>query len=146
MIEFVVPTVPVPQPRQRHRIVNARGRQFTQNYTPTKHPVNACKAAIQQAFFSVYKGPPLNGPISMLLVFVFPRPKAKIWKTKPMPREWYTASRNDWDNLGKTVSDALNGIAWHDDGQIVSVSLSRVIAAGDEQPHIFVRISPDTPL
>lgn len=27
--------------------------------------------------------------------------------------------RGDWDNLGKLISDALNGIAYHDDAQIL---------------------------
>jgi Holliday junction resolvase RusA-like endonuclease len=27
--------------------------------------------------------------------------------------------RCDWDNLGKGISDALTGIAWHDDEQVV---------------------------
>lgn len=139
-IRFTVPAVPVPQPRQRHRIVSAGTRLYTSNYTPSKHPVNAFKAAVQQAFAAAYKGPPLEGPLEMSMVCIFPRPKAKIWKSKPMPREPYVANRADWDNVGKAVSDALNGLAWRDDGQLVDVHVQRWIAAGDEQPHVEVVI------
>lgn len=27
--------------------------------------------------------------------------------------------RSDWDNLGKAISDALNGILWNDDSQVI---------------------------
>lgn len=29
-----------------------------------------------------------------------------------------SAARGDWDNFGKAISDACNGILWHDDRQI----------------------------
>lgn len=34
-------------------------------------------------------------------------------------------SRPDVDNLGKLVMDAANGVLWHDDAQLVSVTLSK---------------------
>jgi len=30
--------------------------------------------------------------------------------------DWHT---RDWDNIGKNIGDALNGVAWHDDNQVV---------------------------
>ena len=32
-----------------------------------------------------------------------------------------TARRKDLDNMAKLVLDALNGLAWHDDSQVVSI-------------------------
>lgn len=43
----------------------------------------------------------------------------------------------DWDNIGKIVCDALNGVAWYDDAQIVD---GRVIKLYAEQPHVDVEI------
>lgn len=137
---FVVPGIPVAQPRQRHRILTAGGRSFAQNYTPTRSPVNEFKAAVRMAWSGAYSGAPLEGPLGMLLVFVMPRPKAMQWKKRPMPRDWYAVSKNDWDNLGKSVSDALLGLAYADDGQIAMAQVNRVIASGDEAPHTKVTV------
>lgn len=141
VIQFTVPAVPVAQPRQRTRIAKgANGKQYAQNYTPTGSPVNAFKATVRHAAELAYAGPPLQGPLAVSVVFVMPRPERLIWKTRPMPRVPYVASRNDWDNLGKAVSDALNKRLWNDDGQLCSVTVERWIAAGDEQPHCVVSI------
>lgn len=43
----------------------------------------------------------------------------------------------DWDNVGKTVCDALNGLAWRDDAQVVSALVSKRYA---ERPHVVVSI------
>lgn len=137
---FVVPGIPVAQPRQRHRIMQSGGRAFVGNYTPTKSPVNEFKAAVRMAWSQTHGGAPLKGPLGMLLVFVMPRPKSMQWKKRPMPRDWYAVSKNDWDNLGKSVSDALFGLAYSDDGQIAMAQVKRVIASGDEAPHTQVTL------
>lgn len=140
-IAFSVATIPVAQPRQRHRIVSAAGRIYSHNYTPARHAVNAFKAAVQYAFAQTYSGSPLDGPLCVEIVCVFPRPKSKMRKRGSMPREPYVAKRADWDNVGKAISDALNGIAWHDDGQLVDVRVQRWMASSEEQPHVEISIS-----
>jgi Holliday junction resolvase RusA-like endonuclease len=140
MIAFHVPAVPVAQPRPRSRVfVDKGGNPRTQNYTPTRHPVNVFKAAAQQAFATEYDGPPLEGPLAVTLVFVLPRPGGKVWKMKPMLRYWH-AKRPDIDNLSKAIMDALSDLAWRDDAQVCDISASKVVAAGDEQPHVEVGI------
>lgn len=109
-------------------------------YEPTKHPVAAFKATVRMAFQEAYSGPPLTGPLRCDLVFVFPRPQAMIWKTREMPRAWH-AKKPDRDNCDKSVMDALKGIAWIDDAQVCDGSLKKYIAAGDEQPHVVIRLS-----
>ena len=32
----------------------------------------------------------------------------------------------DWDNVGKIVCDALNGLAWHDDAQVTQATVRKV--------------------
>ncbi len=141
VIRFIVPCIPKAQPRQRHRVAMIHGRPMAMNYTPTKDPVNAFKAAVQLAASQAYRGPPLSGPLSVKTVFVFPRPKSKIWKKRPMPREWHVG-KPDRDNLMKSFQDALNGLLWVDDSQICDGPPQKFIAAGDEQPHVEVEIIP----
>lgn len=138
-IAFTVPAVPVAQPRQRHRIITASGKSFAHNYTPAKDPVNAFKATVRLAVQQVFAGTPLEGPIRMGVVFVFPRQKAKVWKNKPMPRYWHTG-KPDRDNLMKSLQDALNGLLFVDDSQICAGPVDKFYAAGDEQPHVEVKI------
>ena len=139
-IEFTIPAVPVAQPRQRHRIISSGGMSFANNYTPTKHPVNAFKASARMALESAYKGAPLVGPLAMSVVFVFPRPTNRVWKSKPMPRERHT-KKPDCDNLLKSLKDSLSGLAYADDAQICEYrEVTKWIASGDEQPHVEVTI------
>jgi Holliday junction resolvase RusA-like endonuclease len=136
-IDFIVPTIPKPQPRQRHRVITSGGRAFAHNYTPTKDPVNAFKATVQMAAAQAYEGAPLAGPLEVDMQFVMPRPKSLVWKKRPMPRQW-DARKPDRDNLMKSVQDALNGLLWADDSQIVAGNVEKFIAAGDEQPHVRI--------
>ena len=46
-------------------------------------------------------------------------------------------TKPDWDNIGKIVSDALNGLAYRDDSQIAD---SRVRKMYSEEPRTEVRI------
>lgn len=138
-IIFSVPSVPVAQPRQRHRAINIGSRTLTTNYTPTKDPVNAYKAAVQLAARQAYRGPPLEGPLSCSMKFIMPRPKGMLWKKKPMPRAPH-AGKPDRDNLMKSTQDALNALVWRDDSQIFSGPVEKWIAAGDEQPHVEIEI------
>jgi len=138
-VSFVVPGVPVAQPRQRTRIVEAEDRTYTQNYTPAKHPVNAFKAAVALAVAAAYQGPPLEGPLRVSVLFLLPRPGRLIWKRREMPRVWAPV-KPDRDNLEKSLQDALNGQLWADDAQIVAGAVRKMYASGDEQPHTEVEV------
>jgi Holliday junction resolvase RusA-like endonuclease len=139
-IEFVVPCIPIAQPRQRQRVVATGGRTFAQNYTPTKHPVNAFKAATQMAWRIEQRDhEPLSGPVEMHIAFYLPRPQAKVWKTKPMP-ECPHAGKPDVDNLIKAVTDALNGIAWRDDSQIARLTATKLVCSGTGAPRVAIAI------
>jgi hypothetical protein len=51
---------------------------------------------------------PADGPLTVRITFIMPRPKNKVWKQKPMPRYCHI-KKPDLDNLVKAVLDALNG-------------------------------------
>lgn len=137
-IVFRVQAVPISQPRPRAVSFAGKARMAD---APKSHPVHDFKASVRQAWTAAYVGPPLDEPLTMKIVFVMPRPKAKVWKTRPMPREPYVAKKNDWDNLGKSVCDALNKYAYSDDGLIWKCEVTRLIASGDETPHVEIEIN-----
>lgn len=132
---FVVPTIPVAQPRQRVTMIAGK----PSNYTPTNHPVNAFKAACQSAAVKAYTGAPLEGPLRLAVWFYLPRPKNMMWKTKPTPAVPH-AKKPDSDNLVKAVKDSLSKIIWRDDAQISEMFVSKLVVAGDGQPKVIIEV------
>lgn len=65
--------------------------------------------------------PPLDGPLALELVFYVPRPKGHYGKRglKPSAPEFPTV-KPDVLKLARAVEDALSGIAYRDDSQIVT--------------------------
>lgn len=141
-IVFRVDSVPVAQPRQRHRVIASQGRTFAQNYTPAKHPATQFKSDVR-LIAAAGTTRPLEGGLHMDVLFVMPRPKGMIWKKRLMPREAHT-KKPDIDNLLKCVMDALKDLCWRDDSQVSAVTACKVIASGDETPHVVVRIKEES--
>lgn len=101
-------------PGKPHAKQRARAGRFG-HYTP-KETVNA------ETFIRLTAAPlfpePLAGPVALDILAVFEPPKS--WskaKTKRMLGGPHI-QRPDFDNIEKTVCDALNGVAYADDGQI----------------------------
>ena len=139
IIDFTVNAIPVAQPRQRHSVMQIGNKSFVRNYTPKNDPVNSFKAAVQLAASQAYQGAPLDEPLELKILLVFPRPEKYFWKTKPMPR-LPKVSKPDWDNLGKSICDALNGLVYRDDSLIYNAQITKVVASGNEQPHAKIQI------
>lgn len=70
-------------------------------------------------------------PIKILIIAQF---KKAVSSKKDAP-----TMKPDWDNIGKAVCDALNGIAYRDDSQIVHSEVMKVWAR-DGVPKIIVKI------
>lgn len=144
-IQFIVPSVPIAQPRTKVSSFGGKARAYTPKTvksadgTRKPHPVHAFKATCRHAATLVYSGAPLQGPLALTVVFVLPRPQNMHWKTKPMPRAWHT-SKPDSDNLQKSVKDALTKLLWVDDSQVCQTTAEKWIASGSEQPHVLVLI------
>lgn len=138
MIQFTVHSVPVAQPRQRHAVIAGHVR----NYIPTEHPVVTFKSDCRRAAAAAYSGAPIDYPIRLRIVTVFPRPTNKIWKKREMPQE-PKASKPDFDNLAKSVCDALTGLIWRDDALVTDGRVIKRIASGMEAPHVEITIEQD---
>lgn len=108
----------------------SKGRpRFTktgQTYTPAK-TVNA-EAFMKWLAKDEMKGRPLMvGPLVMQVLAVFVPPKSSKKRLAAMlSGAEMPAKKPDLDNLLKTVCDAFNGIVYHDDAQIVTISAAKV--------------------
>jgi Holliday junction resolvase RusA-like endonuclease len=124
-VEFTV--LGEPQPQGSKTIVQARGRrprviEDNPDTVPWRNAVAAAAlAAIRQASAGSLV---LTGPVELRAVFVFQRPKGHFGTgrnagTLKPSSPLYVPKRPDLDKLLRAVGDALTGIVFRDDSQIV---------------------------
>ena len=119
--EFWVPGVPQPGGSKK-AFMNPRTKRIV--------VVDACKrnkdwrTSVQASAVDHYDGNPVTCPLSLTVNFVIPRPKGhygtgknadKIKASAPL----YPAKKPDATKLLRSTEDALTGIIWRDDAQIV---------------------------
>lgn len=75
------------------------------------------------------------GAITLTATFYLPRPKVLGTKTKPH------LTRPDVDKLARAVGDALTGVCWHDDSQVVDLRVQKVYAGVGESPRAEISIA-----
>lgn len=79
-------------------------------------------------------------PLRLRIAAFFGVPASKPKKTKILMLQNLIrpTKKPDFDNVFKIVCDALNGIAYADDAQIVEAQITKVFTGGD--PHIEVEL------
>ncbi|MBU0906726.1 MAG: RusA family crossover junction endodeoxyribonuclease [Nanoarchaeota archaeon] len=133
MINFTVYGNPVAQGRPRFFVRKTKsGKSFTGAYDPENS--KSWKETVKwQAIEYMKKGniSLLEGPLNMTLFFYLSRPKT-------LPKKvLHHIKRPDIDNLGKAIKDALRGITYRDDSQIVRLVMTKVY---NEQPMVMISI------
>ena len=99
-----------PVAKQRPRFTSHRGKPRAYTAPKTELFENAIKAL---AYPMMRDQKPIEGPAVVWIDFYFKKPKSS--KNK------HHVVKPDNDNLQKSVFDALNGICWNDDSQIVEI-------------------------
>ena len=136
---FVVYGMPVGKQRPRFR----RQGNFVRTYTAPKTKsyedevqVEAAKAMGDQE--------PLETPVVVCIYIMFPVPASYSKKrTKDcLDKIERPTKKPDIDNVAKAVTDAMNGIVYKDDSQIVSMHLTKVYA---DTAGVHVYISEELP-
>jgi len=132
-----VPGQPVPQPRPRF---SSRGG-FSRAYTPTKHPINRYRRAVSDAAVALPRRVVLTGPAAVVIHAIFARPASHLRKGSELKKGApLYPPRCDWDNLGKGVCDALTGLTWVDDDQVVDGRVTKRYAAPGEEARTLILI------
>jgi crossover junction endodeoxyribonuclease RusA len=86
-------------------------------------------------------------PVSISVVFRFKRPQGQIGKRglKPSaPIHCTSARAGDIDKLQRSTLDALTGVAFDDDRQVVTVNASKRYCLGDEPQGALITVTPLT--
>lgn len=114
-------TVPgAPQGKQRPRVTTRGGHPHA--FTPAKTALyERSVAEVYQLSFP--RQEPLTGAITLILRAYYPIPVSwpKSKKAKALAEMITPEVKPDLDNIIKCVTDGLNGIAYQDDKQIVSI-------------------------
>lgn len=130
--EFRVPGIPVGKARARVVVNNGRAMAYTPEKTVNFEALVRFYA--QQARVPFIEA----GPLVLTVEFVRTFPKSMPKKRRATERP---TTKPDLSNLLKGVEDALNGVAWRDDSQLVDVRMTK--RYGDV-PETIVRIERAT--
>ena len=123
-----IPGDPVGKERPRHT-------RNGHTYTPEK--TKAYEAKVAACFLKAH-GKRIDGPVFVAITAYMPIPK-RATKADRAAMEAGTRlpmKRPDADNIAKIVMDALNGLAYHDDAQVIGLSVLK--RYGD--PHVEINI------
>lgn len=131
-ISFEIPGRPVPKARPR---VTKTGHAYTPKSTQDYEKAVRLSWYKAAGRYKYPQGTPLS--VAIIAYFQIPKntPKKRIAETLAQP---YT-SRPDLDNVAKAILDALNGVAYDDDAQIVRLVTEKHRAI---EPRVMVFISP----
>jgi Holliday junction resolvase RusA-like endonuclease len=126
-IKFTVLGAPVAQPRTKAQGFIKNGRVLAHVYEPGRKdsPARQWKSDIKTAALPFINGSALwQGAVSLHVKLFFPRPGTLCRKKDPEGAVPMSKGK-DWDNCGKAVSDALNGVVYVDDRQICSAFVEK---------------------
>lgn len=126
-----------PQGKARPKVV--RQGAFSKAYTPEK-TVNyeaLVKLSYQQAAGGLFLGAGVPVRVRIDAYYDTPKSESKKKLRNMLAGLLFPTKKPDWDNIGKIICDALNGIAWKDDAQIVD---GHVLKHYSEVPHTDVLI------
>lgn len=123
MIEFSVPGEAKSE-RKRQRFVKTKTGATIGHRTD--EPDRADFKSRIAYFAAQHFTEPLTGPVSVQIAVFKPVPPS--WPKRPTngnpwPTHWW--KKPDAENFSKIVCDALTGIAWQDDAQIVDLHVSK---------------------
>lgn len=136
MIELTIDGQPVPQPR--HKVSTWGGR--ARAYIAARHPIHAYRQAIGLTAKSRI-AKPLEGWLAIDIEAIYGRPESHRTKSglsKSAPA--FPGGVGDWDNLAKAVCDALQGIAYQNDHQLVDGRCRKRYAEPGERPRTVISI------
>ncbi len=121
MLEFVVAGIPAPQGSKRAFV---RGGRVSLVESCAR--VKPYRALVSLAASQARTEAPTQQPVGIAIAFVFVRPKSHYTSKGELRAGAPThPGKPDIDKLCRAVLDALTGILYHDDAQVVSLNASK---------------------
>lgn len=134
-IRVSFPIEPVAKGRPRFRVM------YNRVSTRTPEKTKVFENSIATLYAQKVKGFKFEKqvPLQLEVYFGMPIPKSFSKRKRQQIEQGliFPAVKPDLDNLLKAILDALNGLAWYDDAQIVSITMDKEYS---EEPHIELNI------
>jgi len=144
ILSFTVYGRAVPKGNMRPFIRKIRGMQVP-IVTESSRSVKSWSQLVAQAANEAIQQLPdddravMRGPVRLSIVFYMPRPKKFA---RPSKTDAPCITMPDWDKLARAVGDALSGVVYHDDAQIVEAIVGKFYAPLNSAPHVDIRVEP----
>lgn len=126
-LDLFVPGRPAPQGSKRH----VGGGRLVES----SKAVAPWRTAIAWHAAQAFTDGPLQDAVLLDVEFVMPRPSSYPKRTTPA-----ATKKPDLDKLIRAVADALSGVVWRDDSQMVRIAATKRLAELDEQPGARIRV------
>ena len=129
-ITFFVPGIPATAGSKTGFYNKKAGRVIM---APANKRQKPWMASVSAAALEVYAGPPTNEAVKLDLLFMMPRAKSHFGtgknadKLKPTAPELHT-KKPDLTKMLRAIEDALTGIIWRDDSQVVAFTCRKEYA------------------
>lgn len=123
MINFIIPGTPQGKGRARSFVRNGHVAHYTPEKTRTYEGMIRTQAIAEMGM-----KPPTGQPVRLDLIIGMPVPQSwPTWKaTAALNGEIVPTTKPDSDNVTKAVKDALSGVCWIDDAQVVLLSVQKI--------------------
>ncbi len=142
-ITFTVRGIPAPQGSKRAVVHRSTGRAVV---IESSTRVKPWRSDVRDAALATMAWlPPLQGPVGLELAFRFPRPKGHFGTGRNAGvlranAPIWPAVKPDIDKLARSTLDALTGLLFVDDAQVVDLGLRKRYADGDP-PGVTVTVN-----
>lgn len=143
LLTFTIPATPVAKGRARSTArVGANGKAFAKHYTPAA--TRNFEAMVKDFATQAMRGAePMTAPVDLLVEFRFRIPPSWPKWQQEMAHACllHHTKKPDCSNLIKAIEDAMNGVVWADDGQVVGSIQDKIWTRGAEciVVHVFRR-------
>jgi len=139
--EFFVPGEPKAQTRPR--TFRLKGGGVVTRSSSAR--VSSWRERVHVHALPVAPARPPEGPVTFTAVFLFRRPDGHYRKcgdlsSAGLRSEAPLGGKGDWDNLGKAVCDALEGLFFRRDSQITQAHVAKAWCGRDEQEGVAVTV------
>lgn len=137
-IHFTVPGPPVG--KARPKVVRAKNG-MSMTYTPDKTVAYEELVRLRfQESLKVRPFIPLQGALRIKIFAGYPVPKStsKKHRAAMLAGTELPTKKPDWDNIGKIICDALNGVAYEDDKQVTESQMRKRYIDGPGQVEVWI--------
>lgn len=127
-VTFTVAGVAIPAGSKRAFFKKGGGRPIVTDDNPR---TKSWQGRVADAATEAMDGPLLAGPLELILTFTVPRPQGHYGTgrnagTVRQSAPLFPVVKPDVTKLVRAVEDALTGIVWRDDAQVISQHASKV--------------------